>query len=280
MKHAYAKITTALALLLLSSPIQGQEVEIDSEASVLAVITHKAGLAAKLAHNHLVVARSYEASLQFDPAEPATARFRLEAPVAQLVIDDAAEQARRYPRIAELGILDEPFAEISAKDRDKIRKAMVGKKQLNLEAHPKLSAEIVSISARSDEAFPWAVELKIEIVGQAVTRTVAGRYELDGDRVRIEAHGELRFTDFGIEPYSAMLGAVRNDDPFHLYVLIEGKIPTPRATSRIDLGVNLDTKTSTIHSSGPSKGRPLRRSATHSREGRLPFLRPLTRELR
>ena len=29
------------------------------------------------------------------------------------------------------------------------------------------------------------------------------------DRVIVEAFGELQFTDFGIEPYSAMLGAVK-----------------------------------------------------------------------
>jgi hypothetical protein len=33
-----------------------------------------------------------------------------------------------------------------------------------------------------------------------------------------EALGELRFTEFGIEPYTAALGAVKNADQFHLWV--------------------------------------------------------------
>ena len=36
--------------------------------------------------------------------------------------------------------------------------------------------------------------------------------------VTAEIFGEFRFKEFGIEPYSTMLGAIRNDDRFHLYV--------------------------------------------------------------
>ena len=142
-------------------------------------------------------------------------------PAASLVIDDPELQARWQDRIIELGILDERFGEISEKDRGKIRKSMVSKKQVDADRHPRLRAEIVSVAARDDDTHPYTIELKVEIVGQSVTQGMVGRFELVDGRLRVEAFGELRFTDFGIEPYSAMFGAVRNDDPFHVYVNLE-----------------------------------------------------------
>jgi hypothetical protein len=64
----------------------------------------------------------------------------------------------------------------------------------------------------------WAVDLELEVHGQAVTRPLAARLTRDVDAVIVEALGTFRFSDFGIQPYSAMLGAVKNDDLFHVYV--------------------------------------------------------------
>ena len=40
-----------------------------------------------------------------------------------------------------------------------------------------------------------------------------------------EAFTELRGRDFGIQPYSTMLGAIRNDDLLHLFVHIVARAP-------------------------------------------------------
>ncbi|MCG8463033.1 MAG: hypothetical protein MI919_42665 [Holophagales bacterium] len=196
--------------------------EVDREASVFAVITHKAGLAARLAHDHLVVAGDVESELRFDPSAPDRARFTLTAPSASLVVDDPAAQARWGPRIVELGILEQVFGELSEGDRRKIHESMVGKKQLRVEEYPRIRAEVLGITeGGSTPGFPYTIHLEMEVVGKSSKGFLAGRYELEGERLVVEAFGELRFTDFGIEPYSAMLGAVRNDDPFHLFLYLE-----------------------------------------------------------
>ena len=231
-------VVSAMLLLVSACPAWGADgaspVQIDREASVFAVVTHKAGLAARLAHNHLVVADDYTAQLDFDPERPEATSFRFETPAAKLTVDDPAAQERWYPRIAELGILTEPFGEVSEGDRGKIHESMVSKKQLNVKSHPTLRAEIVGVTeggGATAEGFPFTVRLKIEIVGKTVEKAVAGRFERDGNRVRFEAYGELAFTDFGIKPYSAMLGAVKNDDPFHLYVAFEGELGAESASA-------------------------------------------------
>ena len=178
LSQALPLISSLLMVSYLLSPtvVQAQGSQIDHDASVFAVITHKAGLAAKLAHNHLVVAQGYDAALSLDPQNPAATSFRLDAPAAELVVDDSATQKAWYPRLAELGILDEPFKDIDDGDRGKIHKSMVGKKQLAVDKHPRILAQVLSVSEASGgpEGFPYSVELSIEIVGKTVKKSLAG----------------------------------------------------------------------------------------------------------
>ena len=211
-----------VCLILSTAQSLAQETTLDREASVFAVVTHKAGVAAKLAHNHLVVAKDYTLDGDFDPSNPAATRFRLEVASEALTVDDAALQAKWQDRILELEILDEAFGELKDSDRKKIRKSMLSKGQLNVEKYPSLSAEVLDIQRTKDGEFPFTVKLAVAIVGQTVNADLAGKMtepaDKQGEGFILEAYGQLLFSDFGIKPYSAMLGAVRNDDPFHIYV--------------------------------------------------------------
>ena len=72
------------------------------------------------------------------------------------------------------------------------------------------------------------------LVGLTLGRTLAWARGREFHAVHhLEGHvfspflAELRFTDFRIEPYSALLGAVRNADRFHLYVELVARPETP-----------------------------------------------------
>jgi hypothetical protein len=41
---------------------------------------------------------------------------------------------------------------------------------------------------------------------------------LTGEELTVEAVGDFAFTDFGIKPYSALFGALGNQDKFHMLV--------------------------------------------------------------
>ena len=58
------------------------------EESVFAAVTQKEGFAARLAHNHLIVARAYSARLDFDPENPDETEFELKAQAPDLIVDD------------------------------------------------------------------------------------------------------------------------------------------------------------------------------------------------
>lgn len=223
-----------LAALLIILPSAAAEIEIDESASIVAVVTHKAGLGASQAHDHLAAATGYQASLELDPAAPAEASFELEFPTEKLEIDRWDLQQAWYPRLAELGVLDEPFEELSEKNRGKIREAMRSKRQLDAAAFPRIAARVGGIAERpstaGDTAFPYTVTLELEVHGQTVRKPVAARYEAADGRLVVEAVGVFLFTDFGIKPYSAAFGLVKNRDDFHVFLHPEGSLPAAEAS--------------------------------------------------
>jgi len=212
--------------------LHAAELSVRTEDSILAVITHKAGFAAGLAHDHLVAAGTYDAKLAFESDSLSTTRFELRLRCEDLVVDDPALRRTWFPRLQEIGILEEPFGEVADADRVKIREAMLGRKQLDGEAHPVISATLLSVREAGDDSaddtFPLRVNLALEVHGQRVERELQARYTVEGDRLLVESFGAFLFSDFGIKPYSAFLGAVRNEDRFHVYVRLEATGPLER----------------------------------------------------
>ena len=215
-------LLATLPLLALTAPASAGELTIDQERSIFAVITHKGGLASGLAHNHLIAAAGYQARLALDPGAPLEASFEITLPSAELAVDASALQNEWYPRISELGVLDDPFSELSDKDRGKIRDAMLGKSQLNVKQHAEIRAELVALEERPSEiagtTFPYSATLALEVVGQRVEKPVAVRLENKDGKVALEALGTYAFSDFGIEAYSALFGSIKNLDEFHVFV--------------------------------------------------------------
>ena len=229
VEHRVGYVLVIVWLLRLSIPCAhaAEPLEVDAGASVLAVVTHKGGFASGLAHNHLIAAGGYTARLDLDPENPAdlgAARFTLEAPVADLRVDEDPLRAATFPRLRALGILDAPFEELAEKDRRKIGDAMRGKSQLDGKTHPTITVRVLAVEQQATEiggeSFPWSARLAFTVHGVTVERAVPVRVAVAAGRVTLEAVGEFRFTDFGIKPYSAALGAVKNQDGFHLYARI------------------------------------------------------------
>ena len=226
-----------VAALFLPTPAAAEEIAIRDADSVLAVITHKGGFAASKAHNHLIAADARAAQLVFDPAEPLAASFTLDFAAESLIVDSWDLQQAWYPRLEELGILGEPFTEVAEKDRRKITKSMLSDEQLDAAKHPRISARLGAVQKGMEThggvAFPFTATLALEVHGQRVEKPVAARYEAADGTLAIEALGLFHFTEFGIEPFSAFFGAVRNEDSFHIYVNLNGPLPD----GQVEVGV-------------------------------------------
>jgi polyisoprenoid-binding protein YceI len=64
---------------------------------------------------------------------------------------------------------------------------------------------------------------KLTIRGVSKDITFPARYSADAAGFRVEGSVELKHTDFGFQPYSAMMGAIRNGDRLTLKVDLRAK---------------------------------------------------------
>jgi hypothetical protein len=198
---------------------------VDADQSLFAVLIRPAGPAAKLAHPHLVVARGAEIGFTMEGERGESARFTFEAAVLSLDADPTAERQALAGRLAELAGLEEKLPPVDENDRKKIRKEMIGASQLAAERFPAVRAELLGVERRGGGgdggarvALGWNARVRIEVRGETIEKTFPLRWEIEGDRLTAEVLGEAKFTELGIEPYSAVLGAIRNADLFHFYV--------------------------------------------------------------
>ncbi|MEZ4416787.1 MAG: YceI family protein [Gemmatimonadota bacterium] len=215
------------ALSLQAEPTDSaapQRFQVLPERSVFAVVTHKTGFAARLAHNHFIVAGDYEAELLFEPDQPLRTSFALTVPVADLRPDDAGDRERWGDRVAALEIEDD-LGTPGEDDRAKIREAMLSEKQLDVDRFPEITVRLMALQEKDQtvagEPFPWAAEIALTVRGRTVQRSVPLRWSYDGTVLSVEGAGRFTFEEFGIEPYSAALGSVRNRNEFDIYLNLE-----------------------------------------------------------
>lgn len=200
---------------------------IDTEASLFAIITHKAGIASRLGHNHFIYPTEYKrATLDMDPADATTASLDLLLAVDTLIEADDETRERWYPNLEAAGILSEKFRPASETNREKIRKHMLAKKQLDAKSYPVIGASLQDVRPGAIQlgatTFNYIARVALTVHGETVVQDYPANITFDGDTVTIEATGSLNFTDFGIKPYSALVGAIRNQDAFDIYVNITG----------------------------------------------------------
>jgi hypothetical protein len=206
---------------------------VDREQSVFAVVTHKAGVAARLAHNHLIIAKTYTCEIRGETDSVEKYSFSLTFPATALEPDVPEAQTRWFPEIKKAGILAETFSEVSESDRATIKEHMLAKGQLDAEQYPEIKAELVSIQSISsnpsikptvgEKTFEHAATIRLTVHGKTVERAIPANVAVDNGVLFVEAVGQFRFTEFGIKPYSAFLGTVKNKDEFHVYVQIQAK---------------------------------------------------------
>ncbi len=217
------RIAHLLPVLLATAALA----QVPSGTSTLAVVTHKAGMAKGMAHNHFIHANKWQVKASGTSLDDL--QLAIDIDVSQLQVDSYDLATRWYPQIAALGILDEPFGKVPDKDREKIRKTMLGEDQLEQAKFPRIEGKLVAITAKPKKVgkvdFPKTLEILLTIHGKQVKAQLAGDLVLDGKKLTLDAVGELKFSQFGIKPYSAMMGMVSNQDPFHLIIHLEHQLP-------------------------------------------------------
>lgn len=193
------------------------------EESVFAVLVYKGGVASALGHNHFIAAAEYDAALTADPADPAATRLAFTAPAAKLAADDPERSKAWNDALEAAGLIEAPYPVQPADRRAEIAEHMLGPGQLDAAAFPEIKAEVLSVAERpmtiAGRSYPYTVQLKVTVRDKSVERDVAAAIAFaENGALTVEAVGDFAFTEFGIKPFSAAFGAVRNKDAFRIYV--------------------------------------------------------------
>jgi hypothetical protein len=181
---------------------------IDPRASVLHIFVYRGGTLARLGHNHVMTSRSVQGRVWMRSQFPASG-FELSFPVADLIVDDP--DARRAAGT------DFP-PDIPDADKEGTRKNMLRKEVLDAETYPKVTVQSVGV-AGSLEAPKITARVTIKNASHDVV--VPTRIEMTGERLTASGEFDILQTDFGMKPFSVVLGALEVQDRLHVRFNLE-----------------------------------------------------------
>lgn len=159
----------------------------------------RAGSLATLGHNHVVAFHDVRGDV-FLAAEVGDSLFDLVVSPARAVVDPADLRANQGSDFQ---------TDISETARTRTRRNMLGEKVLDVERHPYV---VVSSSAIEGSFADPSVTLDVTLKGVARQVTIPVSLERSGDRLVAEGRFELLQSDFGIEPFSVLGGALQVED--------------------------------------------------------------------
>lgn len=173
--------------------------ELVGPQSQVHIYVYRAGAFSRMGHNHVVSSRTLSARAWLHP-QFTRSGFELSLPVEQFVVDDP--QARRAAG-------KEFPPELSAQDKEATRRNMLGPEVLDAARYPTIAVHVAHVAGSLQ-----APQITARVTIKDVTRDVQVPVRLAVEDGQLSAKGEfeLQQTDFGIKPYSVMLGALAVQD--------------------------------------------------------------------
>ncbi len=174
------------------SPASGTY-EVGPKDASLRVRTTKAGMGAKLAHDLTLEAKAWSASVTFDAADPTGSSVNLTLDPTSLEVIEFSGGIKP----------------LSDGDRKEIAKN-INDKALQTKKYPEIVFRSTSISGQGSS---FHVIGDLTIIGTTRPTTLQANVA-DGGQVTIT--GTVVQTEFGVKPYSAMLGTLKINDAVEL----------------------------------------------------------------
>lgn len=197
----------ALCLLALTSAAEPTPWTLDLAATELAVKTWKAGAAASLAHDHVARAPKFSGTASLDDSgKPESLALSLTVDAAALVPDEP--EARRKYHL--------PNTPVPESDRKKVLQNMLGDEQLDVAKFPTIGFAVSKVFREESGALQCLGKLTLH----GVTKELLFPITVKTSDRQVEGDARVRFktSDFGVKPYSAALGLIRNKDEVELVV--------------------------------------------------------------
>lgn len=160
-------------------------------------------------HDHVLVSTGFRGSVTWDPEDVSACKVDITLPVQTLVVDPPGSRARNGFE-----------GETSDGDKKTIKKNALSKGQLNADAHPNITYTATKCSGSSG-----SVTVAGNLTIRGTTKPVQTTMTISADGSTFSAKGSFASTHtaYGFKPFSAALGAVRNDDKLGFVVNVKGK---------------------------------------------------------
>lgn len=188
--------------------------EVDHEGSHIRLLVHRAGGLSWFGHSHVISVGGLSGSIRLYP-ESDRSHFELEIPVRQLVVDDPLLRREEG---------DEFSSQVSEKDITRTRNNMLGERVLKAERYP--IVKLTGTGARGDGP-QLILDVMIEFLGSVVELQVPATLSLDAGILEVTGAFALSHSDLGMQPFSAMWGAIRVADEidFRFRIKAHEKVP-------------------------------------------------------
>ncbi len=159
-------------------------------------------IASGFAHDHVIRAGKMVGEVSFDPQQPKACRLTLDVPARALVVDAPAMRRKvGYKKMLDKG------------DRQTVRDHMLEDDQLDAAEHPTLQFSASDCQPITGKQDLYNVHLAVTVRGKTKTKTVPVRIRARGGVLDAKSAFNMKHSDFGMKPYSALLGAVQVSQP-------------------------------------------------------------------
>lgn len=203
-KPASSAPTTALP----SKPAEGSvQYTVDGTQSEVLFLVYKAGALAKFGHNHTVEAHALQGDVYLAPAFKDSI-FSLKLPVKDFEVDRSQARAAEGADFA---------SKPSAQDIQGTTAHMLGPDCLDADKYPEVTLQSVSVTGSESDA---EMTVRITLHGTARDLKVPVTIAQNGDGLTASGDFELKQSEFGITPYSALGGGLQVADALKVHFKI------------------------------------------------------------
>jgi len=194
-------MAVALNLLFLGTLSYGETsfYQIDANKSELVARLFRGGFAEFLGHNHVIRATEFSGSIQFDPENHSFFAAFIEVKTASLKADEPEIRAKHKLE-----------KKVRDKDRKKIQNTMESAEQLDVKKFPVMVFKATKVEKQEKDQY----RIHGDLTMHGVTRPVSLLMSAKTEKSQVALQGSLKFkqSDFGIKPFSALFGGVKNKD--------------------------------------------------------------------
>lgn len=175
----------------------GERYVVDPAQSDLHWLVYKAGALARFGHNHTIGVGDLNGSVVVNRDDIAKSQLELQFSVAKLVVDDAKLRST----------LGEEFASVpKEEDIEGTKRNMLSERVLDGEKYPQI--RITGIGPTMAGGMQ-ELAVKVEMLGRVIDLEVPTAVTIDGDQLRAKGEFELNHADLGMQPFSALAGALQ-----------------------------------------------------------------------